>query len=167
MSQIASFYTIDKNLSEALLQAAVPEQKIIEKKLLFFTRKITTTVDNYWDFIKQQTTPQEDYPYSGTGFTDLELLLEEKGISLYKFDSSDFARRLSAARPSIVAVFDHMAAINTIKMLDGITKEEARKYSQENFPKEDDAEFIMSAYDIFRRWLGSVAEAQIGLLMIG
>jgi hypothetical protein len=172
VSQIASFYTFEKNMAEALLEAAVPRQQIIKKKILFFNLKTKQTVDNYWNFIKEHGTDQEAFGYSGTGFTDLELLLEEKGINLYKFGAGEFARQLSAARPSVLAVFDQAAARDTINLLNEteLSKDEAQKYSQENFPHEDDAvvaESILSAYDIFKWWLASVTEAEIGVLDIG
>jgi hypothetical protein len=172
MSQIASFYTIDKDMSEALLEAAVPQRKVIGKKILFFKRKIEQTVDVFWNFIKAQATPQESFGYSGTGFTDLELLLAEKGINLYQFGQDEFAGKLSAARPSVVAVFDQAATKKTIKMVAAIniTADEARAYSQEQFPEEDDAmvaKSIVAAHDFIKRWLASVGESQIGLLIIG
>lgn len=172
MSLIASFYTLDQKMSEVLLAAAAPQRQVIEKKILCFTRKIEQTVDVFWDFLREQATPQENSGYSGTGFTDLELVLEAKGINLYQFGAGEFARKLAAARPAIVAVFDHADALNTLKMLDEttLTRDEARQYSQEDFPNEDDvmvAESILAAYDLFKKWLGSVEESQIGLLMIG
>ncbi len=172
MSSIASFYLLEKDLSEALLQAVVPQRKVIEKKVLFFTRKLEQTVDNFWNFLKEHATEQESFGYSGTGFTDLEPLLEEKGINLYQFGSGELAQKLAAARPAIVAVFDQAAAMNTLKLLNEtvLSQDEARQYSLENFPNEDEvlvAESILAARDIFESWLGAVKTSKIGLLIIG
>ncbi|NQU22458.1 MAG: hypothetical protein HQ567_14370 [Candidatus Nealsonbacteria bacterium] len=172
MSQIATFHTLPEEQSDALLAAATPEIKIIEKRTFLFKKKVEERVDRFWDFLDEHATEQERCQYSGAGFCDLDLALEEKGCMLLDFGSCDLANKISEARAASTAVFDHHAATAALAKLNevGLSEGEVRKYYQENNPPEDEdlgTEAVLAAFDISRKWLASVCEREIGLLIVG
>lgn len=172
MSQLATFFTLSKIQIDALLVAATPESKVIEKKGFLFKKKVEEQVDHFWDFLKEHAKEQDEYQYSGTGFCDLELVLEENGCELSNFGCCDLADKLFKARSTSIEVFDYEAARKALDSMSNINLSEAkvRKYYQENNPPEDEGpgtEAVLAAFDIYKKWLASVADDEIGLLLVG
>ncbi len=172
MSQIATFYTLSRDQSDLLLAAATPETKLVEKRFLYlFKKQVEEQVDHFWDFIEGHAAEQKHYPYSGAGFVQLDLLLEEKDCMLYDLGQCDFARTISEARGESIGVFGHTEAAATLAKLDEVALSEAdvRRYFQEDYPSEDEdlgTEAVLAAFDICKEWMASVGENEIGLLIV-
>ncbi|GEM_PF-6778217 len=172
MSVLATFYTLPTSQSTALLAAATPETKLIEKKGFLFKRKLEEQIDHFWDFLNRHATEQQSYAFSGTGFCDLDLVLEEKGCMLFDFGNTELASKLSVIRASSIAVFDAPAAQTVLSKLSdlGLKEAEVRNYYQENHPSEYEdpgTEAVLAAYDLCLTWLSKVGDEDIGILMIG
>ena len=172
MSLIATFHTLPQDSSDALLQAATPEIKVVEKKGLLFKKKVEERVDHFFDFLKEHAAEQDEYPYSGDGFCDLDLVLEDKGCLLFDAGSCDLASKMSEVRGTSIAVFDRAAAAAALQKLDSVrlTQDELHRFYQEEGRPEDEeagSEAVLAAFAVARKWLASVAEEQIGLLIVG
>ena len=172
MSLTATFHTLPKDRSDALLRAATPEIKVVGKKGLLFKKKVEERVDHLWDFLKEHAAEQDEYPYSGDGFCDLDLVLEDKGCTLFDAGSCDLADKMSEARATSIAVFDHAAAAAALRKLDSVrlTQDDLHSFYQEEGRPEDEepgSKAVLAALATARKWLASVGEEQLGLLIVG
>ena len=169
---IALFYTIPSEKIQALLEAANPQRRTVQKKFLFFKRDVEETFDGFWDFLKKHANEQEEYGYSGIGFCDLDLVLAERDRMLFDFGLLEPSQQLSAARNTDMAVFDQQTATAELAMLDSIalTEPEVKQYfRQDGRPDEEGVgtEAVLAAYAQAKKWLSSVHSSEVGILIVG
>jgi len=172
MSQIASFYTLSADKTHALLEAVAPQKRKVEKRTLIFKRKVEETFDGFWQFLREHAREQKEYGYSADGFLDLELILAEKGSMIFTFGATELSQQLSDLRRASIAVFDELDAQKALEMLSrvAITEVEVRQYYQENRPPEYEelgTEAVLAAFEQAKKWLSSVQNDEIGILILG
>ncbi len=98
MSAIAEFRLIEVSKLEEL--RSVAEIKV-EKKL--FSKKV---IDNYWNFLNNNSKRLKDFNQSGYVFADLLIFLEEnKGIDLFKGEYENIANEIAKKRENTTLVF--------------------------------------------------------------
>jgi hypothetical protein len=171
MSQIASFYTVSADKINALLEAAVPQKREVEKRAFIFKRKVKV-FDGFWEFLAEHACEQEAYGYSADGFLDLELILAEEESIISGLGDAQLSNQLSSIRKASIAVFDAPAAHKALGMLGriAITESQVRRYYQQNYPpeyKEPGTEAVLAAYGQVKRWLSAVQGDEIGILIVG
>ena len=172
MSMVATFHTLSKSRLGSLVTFARPQTRVVERRAFLFKRKAVERVDDFWHFLSKHAIEQERFPFSGVAFVNLDLLLEERGCALVDLGDCDVARKVSNARQTQVAIFDHGTAGVALAKLNqfGLQEAEVRVLCREECPGEDEeeeTEAVLAAFDIAKRWLGSVGEAEIGLMMVG
>ncbi|PZR28135.1 MAG: hypothetical protein DI538_25130 [Azospira oryzae] len=98
MAAIAAFRRIEVSKLEAL--RSVAEIKV-EKKL--FSKKV---IDNYWNFLDNNSKRLKDFNGSGYVFADLFIFLDEhKGIHLLKGEHENISNEISKKRGNATFLF--------------------------------------------------------------
>jgi hypothetical protein len=137
-----------------------------------FKKPMEKQIDHFPDFLCEHAVEQQEYPYSGYGFCDLDSFLKEtRGWTLFELGSCDLATKISEARATSIAVFDSNAAKVALATLNSTPLEEfeVRNYFQENHPPEDEdpgTEAVLVAFEISKKWLAAVGGDEIGLLIV-
>lgn len=167
MSSIATFHVLADSLRGELVAAAQGQVRQVERRFLFLRWHVPQRHDGYWDFLRQQATEGEKFEYSGYGFSDLDLMLEELFDELAVRELSDV---LSKARQAFVTAYDQPSAQRLISSLGSaaLTDTSVRKFlSEEGRDPDDGAPVLLAAAEQAKRWLSQVGSGQLGLLNVG
>ena len=170
MSSVATFHTIPRSKEADLLTASKVEHKITTKGFLFFKRESVETVDNLGDFLSKFGQEQEQFEFSGHTFTSLELLLEDKGLDLYRFEKQPASDQFRSGRDGHGSIFDTSAAKQTLEAIrkTQLSNSEIEDFLKEDYPEEGLAagvEAITAAATILEKWLNSVKNDEVGMLV--
>ena len=170
MSLLAIFYTYKSNLQNDLLYAAKPQIKTVEKKGFLFKKQVEVKVDQFHDWIKENTKELEPFPFSGTAFNDYDLLLEAKGYKVFEEGLKEPSYKMCKLRGSSIYIYDIKSAKTILEKLGQIelSKEDIVNYCINNFPEEaeEGIKAIQKAHEFMKTWLMKVNDNEHGLLII-
>ncbi|MEL7167386.1 MAG: hypothetical protein AAGL96_18120 [Pseudomonadota bacterium] len=118
------------------------------------------------EFAKEQS----HFDFPGHVFTYLELLLEDQGVELYKFEKSPASDQFRSGRNEHGSIFDAPGAKRTSEMLGAsqLSVNALENFMKEDYPEEDlveGVEAIGAAATTMAKWLDTVKEGEIGLFI--
>ena len=172
MSLIASFWTIDLNERNQIVDRFKPIERSVGRKswLLFGARK-TETEYPWLDYLQAYAVEQASFEYSGSAIVDFDLILSAKYESIFAMGLPE-SETLSEYSGSSVAFLDNDArtkAAHAIGTLDLTGSEVERYYDSDEKPPEwrPDPDVVVEAGNHLKRWLGAITNERYGILMIG
>ena len=190
MSQLANFYVLPADRFDDLIAAQTARVVTVEKRRFFVLKtKVEKVVTEGSEFLRAVAREPEECPFPGFVFADIDALLEERGLALFDLAQPDLSERLSRAMDTEfeargkrtawgaklhhkTPVFDHPTALQALSKLASceLTKANYRAYAKEHYPAEEREAAMLTMPDalaLTHRWLGSVAEGEIGFLHVG
>ena len=172
MSAIAEFHVFPASQLENLMAAAEPQTRIRTQKWLFFLFLFKETADQYHEFLHTQGQAQKAFKYSGYVFNELQFILEDQQIHLFKGLDLEPSASLSKQRggTELVLSFEETQALLTclkpIKISDARIRQELEETYEANEISAG-IKAVKGAFAILKEWLATVKKDQIGLLSIG
>jgi len=172
MSAIASFYLIDDEKRDDLIEAAQAAARAMNKRRWgIFRPKLPLNPDPFWDFLCHSARELEEFPYSGFVFCDIGCLApealssdDELGKRVCEITDPTHSSTFITYRPSDVA-----RALDVLRAAD-FSEDTIGKLVREDGREGDCREWVETIRDSvnrFTRWLEAVTEGQTGLLDIG
>jgi hypothetical protein len=168
MSQIASFYVLDKGLLPALIDSSA--QKPVTKKN--WLGKVTSYQNPYQDFIKNHIPETGGYQYSGGLYVTLYVYLKDKkGLDWAALELEKEGDQICANTGGSLFLFSYNDRQQLLPVLD-TQQHDVRglqRFAEEEFEDEqsDTGELLLETIKEFREKLLTLKEADILLLEIG
>jgi hypothetical protein len=144
MSAIASFYLLDTSKLDELIQHA----EVIVRKT-FFRKKV---IDNYWDYLTNNTSELGDFDASGYIYSNLFVYLqEEKNIDLLTNEYDNMEKELDDKRGCAHFLFTHHQKETFLTQIDPrlYSLADLQKFNQD-FSEDGDEETAALTLDAIR-----------------
>ena len=172
MSLISSFWTINKEKLNNLLDNSRPYEKITGKKSwLPFKKPKTETIYPWHDYLSQNAKEEERFNYSGSTMTDFDLILTDSSSSIFDFGLAE-SNQISEYSGGSAVLIDYEAAktiIQNISSLNLSASDVVRFYDEDEKPDKwrCDPQDVVDSGEHIKLWCEKVTPEKLGLLIIG
>lgn len=168
MSAIASFWLIPKNDIHYILKKAKP---ITQKKRVWCVFVKQQYLDSFQETLNDVGKELLAFSWSGWAFNELDLFLEQLGITLFP-DENDISKTLNSERgPShyIYGASEALSLSEKLKMLQ-MTESKIKQLLEREYDEDyvfQNTQAVAEALKAIIFWLDQVDNDSIGLFIIG